>query len=228
MIQAEVFNTELHGSSALFFSDIQNLGVNLLGHQRKIFSAAQQLRAHLMQGQVEVWNPPTAQPVLWILCFLFYIPLLVGSAFWNVHFCRALLKPKQKSLFRAPLFILTNPTQKEWARDRISCQSLETNERRDAVQVNVRLGSWGAEELWFFGVLTRFHFIIVSFFRSSPICSPTSLTAFAAPPFSFSPSSMSTKYCKNIFVSILKEISPHKELLEDNQSLFLMFFLSCL
>lgn len=34
--------------------DVQNLGVNLLGHQRKIVSAAQQLRAHLMQGQVEV------------------------------------------------------------------------------------------------------------------------------------------------------------------------------
>uniref|UniRef100_A0A3B4U6N7 receptor protein-tyrosine kinase n=1 Tax=Seriola dumerili TaxID=41447 RepID=A0A3B4U6N7_SERDU len=32
----------------------RNLGVNLLGHQRKIVSAAQQLRAHLTQGQVEV------------------------------------------------------------------------------------------------------------------------------------------------------------------------------
>lgn len=36
------------------FSDVQNLGVNLLGHQRKIVSAAQQLQAHLTQGQVEV------------------------------------------------------------------------------------------------------------------------------------------------------------------------------
>lgn len=156
------------------------------------------------------------------VCFFTFLCLL-GLLSKNIHFCRAHLEPKQKSLFRAPPFILTNPTQKEWEGDRTSCQSLETN-RRDAVQVKVRLGSWGAEELWFFGVLTRFHFIIVGFFRSSP--SPTSLTAlsFAAPPLSCSPPSMSTKYCKNIFVSILKEISPHKELLEDNQSLFLMFF----
>uniref|UniRef100_A0A3B5MNE8 receptor protein-tyrosine kinase n=1 Tax=Xiphophorus couchianus TaxID=32473 RepID=A0A3B5MNE8_9TELE len=40
--------------SILTMEDVQNLGVNLLGHQRKIFSAAQQLRAHLTQGQVEV------------------------------------------------------------------------------------------------------------------------------------------------------------------------------
>ncbi|XP_061771359.1 ephrin type-B receptor 5 [Nerophis ophidion] len=40
--------------SRLTVEDIQNLGVNLLGHQRKIFSAAQQLKAHLSQGQVEV------------------------------------------------------------------------------------------------------------------------------------------------------------------------------
>ncbi|XP_061918604.1 ephrin type-B receptor 5-like [Entelurus aequoreus] len=38
----------------LTVEDIQNLGVNLLGHQRKIFSAAQQLKAHLSHGQVEV------------------------------------------------------------------------------------------------------------------------------------------------------------------------------
>lgn len=41
-------------SPALSFRDIQNLGVNLLGHQRKILNAAQQLRAYLTQGQVEV------------------------------------------------------------------------------------------------------------------------------------------------------------------------------
>ncbi|XP_068508011.1 ephrin type-B receptor 5-like [Syngnathus scovelli] len=40
--------------SRLTVEDIQNLGVNLLGHQRKIFNAAQQLKAHLTQGQVEV------------------------------------------------------------------------------------------------------------------------------------------------------------------------------
>ncbi|XP_077576592.1 ephrin type-B receptor 5 isoform X1 [Stigmatopora nigra] len=40
--------------SRLTVEDIQNLGVNLLGHQRKIFNAAQQLKAHLSQGQVEV------------------------------------------------------------------------------------------------------------------------------------------------------------------------------
>nr|XP_057910160.1 ephrin type-B receptor 5 isoform X4 [Doryrhamphus excisus] len=40
--------------SRLAMEDIQNLGVNLLGHQRKIFSAAQRLKAHLSQGQVEV------------------------------------------------------------------------------------------------------------------------------------------------------------------------------
>lgn len=40
--------------SLLTMEDVQNLGVNLLGHQRKIVSAAQQLRAHLTQGQVEV------------------------------------------------------------------------------------------------------------------------------------------------------------------------------
>lgn len=41
-------------SSNLVFREVQNLGVNLLGHQRKIVSAAQQLRAFLTQGQVEV------------------------------------------------------------------------------------------------------------------------------------------------------------------------------
>ncbi|XP_013868087.1 ephrin type-B receptor 5 isoform X2 [Austrofundulus limnaeus] len=40
--------------SRLTMEDVQNLGVNLLGHQRKIVSAAQQLRAFLTQGQVEV------------------------------------------------------------------------------------------------------------------------------------------------------------------------------
>uniref|UniRef100_A0AAQ4RSE3 receptor protein-tyrosine kinase n=1 Tax=Gasterosteus aculeatus aculeatus TaxID=481459 RepID=A0AAQ4RSE3_GASAC len=40
--------------SMLSMEDVQNLGVNLLGHQRKIVSAAQQLRAFLTQGQVEV------------------------------------------------------------------------------------------------------------------------------------------------------------------------------
>ncbi|MED6292029.1 Ephrin type-B receptor 5 [Characodon lateralis] len=40
--------------SRLTVEDVQNLGVNLLGHQRKIISAAQQLRSHLTQGQVEV------------------------------------------------------------------------------------------------------------------------------------------------------------------------------
>ncbi|KAM8734852.1 ephrin type-B receptor 5 isoform 1-T1 [Acanthopagrus schlegelii] len=40
--------------SKLTMDDVQSLGVNLLGHQRKIVSAAQQLRAHLTQGQVEV------------------------------------------------------------------------------------------------------------------------------------------------------------------------------
>ncbi|XP_029694728.1 ephrin type-B receptor 5 isoform X2 [Takifugu rubripes] len=40
--------------SLLTMEDIQNLGVILLGHQRKIFNAAQQLRAYLTQGQVEV------------------------------------------------------------------------------------------------------------------------------------------------------------------------------
>ncbi|CDQ77904.1 unnamed protein product [Oncorhynchus mykiss] len=40
--------------SRLTIEDVQNLGVNLLGHQRKITNAAQQLRTHLTQGQVEV------------------------------------------------------------------------------------------------------------------------------------------------------------------------------
>ncbi|XP_076010920.1 ephrin type-B receptor 5 isoform X2 [Genypterus blacodes] len=40
--------------SRLTMDDVQNLGVNLLGHQKKIVSAAQQLRAYLMHGQVEV------------------------------------------------------------------------------------------------------------------------------------------------------------------------------
>ncbi|XP_060936680.1 ephrin type-B receptor 5 [Limanda limanda] len=40
--------------STLTMDDVQNLGVNLVGHQRKIVTAAQQLRAHLTQGQVEV------------------------------------------------------------------------------------------------------------------------------------------------------------------------------
>lgn len=34
--------------------DVQALGVNLLGHQRKIVNAAKQLRTHLTQGHVEV------------------------------------------------------------------------------------------------------------------------------------------------------------------------------
>ncbi|XP_059919952.1 ephrin type-B receptor 5 isoform X1 [Gadus macrocephalus] len=40
--------------SRLTMEDVQNLGVNLLGHQRKIVTAAQQLRSHLIQAQVEV------------------------------------------------------------------------------------------------------------------------------------------------------------------------------
>ncbi|XP_046897737.1 ephrin type-B receptor 5 isoform X2 [Hypomesus transpacificus] len=40
--------------SLITMEDVQGLGVNLLGHQRKIVSAAQQLRTHLTQGQVEV------------------------------------------------------------------------------------------------------------------------------------------------------------------------------
>ncbi|KAL7886518.1 hypothetical protein AOLI_G00042390 [Acnodon oligacanthus] len=40
--------------SLLTMEDVQALGVNLLGHQRKIVNAAQQLRTHLTQGQVEV------------------------------------------------------------------------------------------------------------------------------------------------------------------------------
>eukprot|EP00063_Salmo_salar_P082453 XP_014057288.1 PREDICTED: ephrin type-B receptor 5-like isoform X2 [Salmo salar] len=40
--------------SRVTMEDVQNLGVNLLGHQRKITNAAQQLRTHLTQGQVEV------------------------------------------------------------------------------------------------------------------------------------------------------------------------------
>ncbi|CAM9302931.1 unnamed protein product [Lampetra planeri] len=43
--------------SRLTMEDVQSLGVNLLGHQRKIVSAAQQLRAHLTQGQVEDVHP---------------------------------------------------------------------------------------------------------------------------------------------------------------------------
>lgn len=38
--------------------DVQALGVNLLGHQRKIVNAAKQLRTHLTQGHVEVWCFP--------------------------------------------------------------------------------------------------------------------------------------------------------------------------
>ncbi|XP_030641448.1 ephrin type-B receptor 5 [Chanos chanos] len=44
----------LESVSVLTMEDVQNLGVNLLGHQRKIINAAQQLRTHLTQGQVEV------------------------------------------------------------------------------------------------------------------------------------------------------------------------------
>lgn len=40
--------------SLLTMEDVQGLGVNLIGHQRKIVNAAQQLRAYLTQGQVEV------------------------------------------------------------------------------------------------------------------------------------------------------------------------------
>lgn len=42
----------MHGFS---LRDVQALGVNLLGHQRKIVNAAKQLRTHLTQGHVEVW-----------------------------------------------------------------------------------------------------------------------------------------------------------------------------
>ncbi|XP_048881127.1 ephrin type-B receptor 5 isoform X2 [Brienomyrus brachyistius] len=44
----------LESASTLTMEDMQNLGVNLLGHQRKIVSAAQQLKIHLTQGQAEV------------------------------------------------------------------------------------------------------------------------------------------------------------------------------
>ncbi|XP_063054864.1 ephrin type-B receptor 5 [Engraulis encrasicolus] len=46
--------TSLDRVSRLTMEDVQGLGVNLLGHQRKIVRAAQQLRTHLTQGQVEV------------------------------------------------------------------------------------------------------------------------------------------------------------------------------
>ncbi|XP_048117024.1 ephrin type-B receptor 5 isoform X5 [Alosa alosa] len=46
--------TSLERVSRLTMEDVQGLGVNLLGHQRKIVKAAQQLRTHLTQGQVEV------------------------------------------------------------------------------------------------------------------------------------------------------------------------------
>ncbi|RXN28201.1 ephrin type-B receptor 5-like protein [Labeo rohita] len=39
--------------SMLTMEDVQALGVNLLGHQRKIVNAAKQLRTHLTQGHVE-------------------------------------------------------------------------------------------------------------------------------------------------------------------------------
>ncbi|XP_051577823.1 ephrin type-B receptor 5-like isoform X1 [Myxocyprinus asiaticus] len=44
----------LERASMLTMEDVQALGVNLLGHQRKIVNAAQQLRTHLTQGHVEV------------------------------------------------------------------------------------------------------------------------------------------------------------------------------
>lgn len=47
-------------SAIVSFRDVQSLGVNLLGHQRKIVKAAQQLRTHLTQGQVEVWGRSTS------------------------------------------------------------------------------------------------------------------------------------------------------------------------
>ncbi|KAL2083977.1 hypothetical protein ACEWY4_019495 [Coilia grayii] len=46
--------TSLERVSRLTMEDVQSLGVNLLGHQRKIVKAAQQLKTHLTQGQVEV------------------------------------------------------------------------------------------------------------------------------------------------------------------------------
>lgn len=54
VLQNEPLKVTSSVSPALSFRDIQNLGVNLLGHQRKILNAAQQLRAYLTQGQVEV------------------------------------------------------------------------------------------------------------------------------------------------------------------------------
>ncbi|TRZ01733.1 hypothetical protein DNTS_032283 [Danionella cerebrum] len=44
----------LESVSSLSMHDVQAVGVNLLGHQRKIVNAAKQLRTHLTQGHVEV------------------------------------------------------------------------------------------------------------------------------------------------------------------------------
>lgn len=144
---------ELSGSSALSCSDIQNLGVNLLGHQRKIASAAQQLRAHLTQGQVKVWNPPTEQPVLWIskvFTFLCLLCLVSAAAF---IFMEHILKPKPKksaclSMKCHFIFLKPDMTNTRWWKGGSdffpASHSRQIKEERctlgAAVEVRVRLG----------------------------------------------------------------------------------------
>lgn len=81
-----------------------------------------------MQGQVEVWHPPTVQPVPWI-CGI-HIPLLVGSGFlfqWSTF------KAKTEGEFtfecHSLFWWIQHCNQKEWKWDWTFCQSLETNNR---------------------------------------------------------------------------------------------------
>lgn len=224
--------TKLHCSSALSFRDVQNLGVNLLGHQRKIFSAAQQLRAHLTQGQVEVWNPPTVQRVPWISVVFTFLCLLclVSVTFismehnlsqnWKKNQLSGVFSDKPDTTTRRrrgsdllPVTQVNNTGEMHYGSccpDRSEVQKLLKRRRTSSM---------------FF---TRFHFVVVCLLlltRLESYLSPS--LPLPSHPETF-PSLSQKKPDKKcfvlFFVKILMEISPHKELREDNQSLFVICF----
>ena len=218
--------------------------MNLLGHQRKIFNATQQLKAYLSQGQVEVWHAPTVQPAPWIsalfpiLCLLCLVSFILVEHIFGQNKKEYQLLYVRKSIKCHSVYSSTlHPTlQPEVVKKRIGLSDRHSRQMTEerctmgtAVQVKVGLRSfWGEGGLWRF--LNVFHS------NSLYCCLPSSLLTHlqsylshlllnycSSMKPSIFPSSLNTKEYWNVFVSILMEISPHKELRKDNQSLFLIF-----
>lgn len=183
--------TNLPASSALSLSDVQNLGVNLLGHQRKIVSAAQQLRAHLTQGQVEVWNPNTKRPVLWISTTVAFLCLLCLVSATPSCSLRAHFKPRTKGISSAQSAAVcsdkpdtTTRRGGEKKEDRTFPASHSGHERRDELRWPECRSEWGwgvseeeedfTDSSMFF---TRFHFTVVC----RPLYSPNHLQSYLSP-----------------------------------------------